>query len=145
MGIDRTLGRFQTVDGHYSLSAILVDDDYYEMLGEGVEVIDGVPVLGLRHLPVFKMHAWTNLTREREAGIPIRAEEIRKHRSDVCKLCALITPGERVELSDAAREEVASFCAEQPCDNNMLRMRRIPLDALGMRRHIARLRSRLRL
>ena len=135
-GIDGALGRFQTVDGRYSLSAILLDDDYYEMLGEGVEVIEGLPVLGLRHLPVFKMHAWANLMRERNSGSPVHAEEIRKHRSDVCRLCALITPGERVELKDAVREEVAGFCAAQPWDNNMLRMWRIPLDASGMRRHI---------
>lgn len=77
-GIDKTLGRFQTVDGHYSLSAILLEDDYYQMLGEGVEVIEGLPVLGLRHLPVFKMHAWANLTREREAGSFVHAEEIHK-------------------------------------------------------------------
>ena len=138
-GIDKTLGRFQTTDGNYSLSAILLDDDYYEMLGEGVEVIDGLPVLGLRHLPVFKMHAWCNLTREREAGLPVHVEEIRKHRSDVCKLCALIAPGERVELADSVREEVAGFCVAQPWDDNMLRMWRIPLDASGMRHHIERI------
>lgn len=134
--IESDLGRFKTTDGHYSLSAILLDDEYYKMLDAGTETIDGLPVLGLRLLPVFKMHAWLNLSRDRESGKNVHRDEINKHRSDVCKLCALILPSERVVLSDSVRDEVARFADAMPWDDNMLRMWHIPFDSKAMREHI---------
>ncbi len=76
-GIDTALGRFSTMDDNYSLSAILLDDDYYQLLGDGTEIIDGLPVLGLRYLPVFKMHAWANLMRDRASGRTVHSDEIK--------------------------------------------------------------------
>ncbi len=138
-GIDTDLGRFKTDDGQYSLSAIFLDDDYYHMLDDGVEVIDGLPVLGLRYLPVFKMHAWSNLTRAKESGKDVHQDEIRKHRSDVCKLCALMPPAEHVELPESVRDEISYFTDAMPWDDNMLKMWRIPLRAEEMKEHIGRI------
>ena len=131
-GIDTALGRFRTTDDNYSLSAILLDDDYYQLLEGGTEVIDGLPVLGLRHLPVFKMHAWANLMGDRAAGRTVHSDEINKHRSDVCKLCSLFRPGEKVELPNSVRDEVAYFVEERPWNDNMLRGWRLPVDSEGM-------------
>ncbi len=136
---ESVLGRFRTVDASYSLSAILLDDDYYELLADGIEEIDGLPVLSLQVLPVLKMHAWMNLVRDRESGRAIHSDDINKHRSDVCKLCSLIVPQNRTLLPRAIREEVAALLERQPWDDNMLRMWRIPLDAKGMKAHIAAL------
>lgn len=131
-GIETALGRFQTVDGPYSLSAILLDNEYYQLLEDGIETIDGLPVLGLRYLPVFKIHAWTNLSRDREAGIVVHSDEINKHRSDVCRLCALFAPGEKVELPQAVQDEIAAFVDARPWDDNMLKGWRLHLDSDGM-------------
>lgn len=131
-GMETALGRFRTTDDTYSLSAILLDDDYYQLLENGIEVIDGLPVLGLRYLPVFKMHAWANLSRDRAAGLAVHSDEINKHRSDVCKLCSLFGPGETVELPEPVREEVARFVEARPWDDNMLRGWRLPVDSEGM-------------
>ena len=113
-GVETALGRFRITDGDYSLSAILLDDDYYRLLEDGVEIIDGLPVLGLRYLPVFKMHAWANLTRDRANGHAVHSDEINKHRSDVCKLCSLFDPGTTVELPETVRKEVAGFVDAHP-------------------------------
>ena len=131
-GIETALGSLRTVDDCYSLSAILLDDDYYQLLDTGVEVIDGLPVLGLRYLPVFKIHAWTNLMHDRAAGHTVHLDEINKHRSDVCKLCSLFSPGMKVELPNTIREEVANFTEVQPWDDNMLRGWRLTVDSKGM-------------
>ena len=131
-GIDTALGRFSTTDDNYSLSAILLDDDYYQLLEDGTEIIDGLPVLGLRYLPVFKMHAWANLMRDRASGRTVHSDEINKHRSDVCKLCSLFSPDEKVELPDSVRDEVAHFVEERPWDDNMLRGWRLTVDSDGM-------------
>ena len=131
-GVETALGRLRITDGDYSLSAILLDDDYYQLLEDGVETIDGLPVLGLRYLPVFKMHAWANLTRDKADGRTVHSDEISKHRSDVCKLCSLFEPGKTVELPEAVRREVAGFVDARPWDDNMLRGWRLPVDSEGM-------------
>ena len=45
-----------------SLSAILLDDDYYEFLKQGKVTVDGVTVLDAAYLIPFKAKAWMDLT-----------------------------------------------------------------------------------
>jgi hypothetical protein len=45
-----------------SLSAILLNDDYYHFLRDGVRKIDGLPILDEVHLIPFKAKAWLELT-----------------------------------------------------------------------------------
>ena len=47
-----------------SLSAILLDDEYYEFLRTGVTVLEGIPVLSASHLIPFKAKAWLDCKRE---------------------------------------------------------------------------------
>ena len=51
-----------------SLSAILLDDDYYEFLKQGKVTVDGVTVLDAAYLIPFKAKAWMNLTDRKAAG-----------------------------------------------------------------------------
>ena len=50
------------------LSAILLDDDYYEFLKQGKVTVDGVTVLDAAYLIPFKAKAWMNLTDRKAAG-----------------------------------------------------------------------------
>ena len=45
-----------------SLSAILLNDSYYNLLRLGTEIIDGFSVLSLPLLIVFKIRAWLDLS-----------------------------------------------------------------------------------
>lgn len=120
-GIETELGRFQTIDAAGSLSAILLDDEYYSLLDRGIEIIEGIPVLGLYYLPVFKIHAWANLTDDKATGKPVHSDEINKHKRDVLRLCALFTPDTRIELPSEVLAEVARFTEERPWDDNLMR------------------------
>lgn len=130
--VDSVLGRFQTTDNANSLSAIFLDDEYYHLLETGTEMIDGLPVLGLLYLPVFKIHAWTNLSLDRDKGLPVHSDDINKHRSDVCKLCSLNLPKTKVILPPQIRDEIARFVEAQPWDDSMLRGWNLNLDSDGM-------------
>ena len=118
--IETDLGRFQTIDAVGSLSAILLDDSYYDMLDRGIEVIDGIPVLGLHYLPVFKIHAWNNLRNDKAAGKNVHSDEINKHRRDVLRLCALFEPGTHIEVSQSVMDEIEHFVRVRPWDDNMM-------------------------
>ena len=131
-GIETELGRFKTVDTSGSLSAILLDDDYYNLLANGIEVVDGFPVLSLEYLPVFKIHAWANLSDDKASGKTVHSDEINKHRRDVLRLCALIAPGTHIELCESIKAEIERFVSEQPWDDNMMRNLRLEITAEGM-------------
>lgn len=120
-GINTDLGKLSVVDAEGSLSAILLDDDYYRLLDGGVEEIDGLPVLSLDYLPVFKIHAWMNLREARERGETVHSDEINKHRRDVLRLCALFPPGKHVEVPTVIKDEISRFVEARPWDNNMMR------------------------
>ena len=121
VGIETELGRFQTIDAAGSLSAILLDHAYYELLDQGIEIIEGIPVLGLHYLPVFKIHAWANLTDDRAEGKIVHSDEINKHRRDVLRLCALFEPNTRIQLPDEVLAEVKRFVDARPWDDAMMR------------------------
>ncbi len=131
-GLETALGRFQAIDASGSLSAILLDDDYYKLLDDGIEEIDGLPVLSLEYLPVFKIHAWANLSADKAAGKPVHSDEINKHRRDVLRLCALFAPGSHVDLPKSIRFEIERFVSERPWDDNMMRNLKLGADANEM-------------
>lgn len=120
-GIETDLDRFQTIDATGSLSAILLDDAYYDLLDRGIETVEGIPVLGLHYLPVFKIHAWANLSDDKAAGKAVHSDEINKHRRDVLRLCALFEPGTKVAVPPSIVSEVKRFVTERPWDDNMMR------------------------
>lgn len=95
-----------------SLSAILLDDDYYQLVIDGARDQGGVTVLAATHLIPLKAKAWLDLTRRRERGEDIDSKDIKKHRNDVLRLSQLIPPDERVPLAEPIRGDLAIFVAK---------------------------------
>lgn len=61
----------------------MLNDAYYELLLEGRSVIDGISVLKLTWLIVFKAKAWLDLQSRLERGEHIDSRDIKKHRNDI--------------------------------------------------------------
>jgi len=75
-----------------SLSAILLDRDYYDWAKAGRTTIEGLPVVRPEHLIPFKAKAWLDLTIRAADGQRIDSKDIRKHRNDVFRLYAIVDP-----------------------------------------------------
>lgn len=73
-----------------SLSAILLDDDYYELLKQGRTHVAGVTVLDAPYLILFKIKAWLDLTERKATGESVDSKNIRKHKNDVFRLTELL-------------------------------------------------------
>ena len=58
------------------MSAILLDDDYYNFLKQGKVVVDGVTVLDAAYLIPFKAKAWIDLTNCKAAGEHIDSKNV---------------------------------------------------------------------
>ncbi|MBS4886447.1 MAG: hypothetical protein KH027_07210 [Clostridiales bacterium] len=109
-----------------SLSAILMDADYYQFLREGKVVLNDIPVLDAAHLIPFKAKAWLDLTERNRNGEHVDSKNIRKHKNDVFRLSILLTSDIRVTLSAAIRSDLEKFFSAMEAET-------IDLKAFGIR------------
>lgn len=111
-----------------SLSAILLNEDYYGLLLQGKTSLDELSVLSPLYLIPFKAKAWLDLSQRRAQGQSIDSNDIRKHKNDVVRLVTLLTGIERCKLSDTVRKDMEQFIAElaeAPIDPKALQIRGI--------------------
>lgn len=83
----------QTGEENHSLSAILLDDDYYALLREHQTVSNGLPFANATSLIPLKAKAWLDLSERLQKGEQVDSRDIKKHRSDIFRLAATL-PGE---------------------------------------------------
>jgi hypothetical protein len=91
------------------LSAILLDEIYYELLLEGRQLLGDIYILRAEYLILFKMKAFLDLSGRKENGEVIDSRDIKKHKNDVFRLIQLINPETNLELPDDARSDVKNF------------------------------------
>jgi hypothetical protein len=99
-----------------SLSAILLDAPYYDVLKANLRALDGLPLLSEAGLIPFKAKAYLDLTERREKGEPIDSKDVRKHRNDVFRLLQLLGGGEAIALPDSIRTDMLEFVAAMLAD-----------------------------
>ena len=76
----------RTEDLVSSLSAILLDDDYYKFILENRVITEGLPVIAAVGLIPLKALAWLNLKESKEVGEQIDSRDIKKHLNDIEKI-----------------------------------------------------------
>ena len=107
-----------------SLSAILLDEEYYnQVIGSSI-IEDDVRIANPLSLLCLKVRAFLNLTEEKKTNPDVRSSDIKKHRDDVFKLLAMrIDPFTPVELSSTMKNELATFISmmEESLPNQSLR------------------------
>jgi hypothetical protein len=92
-----------------SLSALLMDNDYYELVRSGVTQIDGVPILALEYILVLKAKAWLDLTERKSNGQEVNGADIKKHKNDPFRIYQLLSPDLRVSLPDSIRHDLEKY------------------------------------
>lgn len=92
-----------------SLSAILLDEDYYHLLSDGKIKIDDISILEAKYLILFKAKAWLDLTNRKRNGEHVDSKNIRKHKNDVFRLSMLLTPNEKVNMNIKIKQDMKNF------------------------------------
>ena len=95
-----------------SLTAIILDDGYYEFIRNHVSMVDGVPLLKAVHIIPLKMRAHIDLNRKHKAGRYINDKNLVKHRSDVAKLSLLLFPTDKLLLEGTMRDDAKAFITD---------------------------------
>lgn len=104
-----------------SLSAILLDDGYYEFLKSGVRVVAGVSVLDVSHIIPFKAKAWLDLSERKANGGQVDSKHIRKHRNDIITLSGLLKEDWHIRLPENVHADFVSFIAANADSADKLR------------------------
>lgn len=100
-----------------SLSAILLDDNYYEFLKQGKVMVDGVTVLDAAYLIPFKAKAWLDLVKRKAEGEPIDSKNIKKHKNDVFRLTELINPTTKISTPYEVYVDIQEFLKKMKDEN----------------------------
>lgn len=117
-----------------SLSAILLDEDYYQLLRSGTVIVDGVTVLGAAYLIPFKAKAWLDLSARKASGENVDSKNIRKHKNDVFRLSALLTPGKTIPVNQTVWDDLQTFFSamqDEEVDMKQLKLARTKTDVLN--------------
>jgi hypothetical protein len=95
-----------------SLSAILLDNEYYGFIMNGRRNVDGLPWIGAEQLIPLKGHAWLDLVARRAAGEEVDTRNIRKHGNDVIRLAQLLAPDVHVPVAPRIANDLDRFLTD---------------------------------
>jgi hypothetical protein len=116
------------IEAHVSsLSAILLNDDYYNFIHENKIILDDLSIVNEKILIPLKARAWLDLLKREEAGDKIPKNEIKKHINDVIRLYQLLSTNRRIHLPDSIAKDLISFVEQVRLEKN------IDLKNLGLR------------
>lgn len=109
-----------------SLSAILLDDAYYEFILAGRRQVDGLPWVSEDRLIPLKASAWLDLGERQAKGEPVDTKNIRKHANDVFRLSQLLAPDTRIPVVERIAQDLVRFLdaieADRSIDPKSLRI-----------------------
>lgn len=92
-----------------SLSAILMDEDYFNALKTSCRTIDKICVVEEKILLVLKAYAYLNLKKLKEGGTRVKKGDIKKHRNDIFRLVQLLPRNGSISLGKPIRDNLREF------------------------------------
>jgi len=92
-----------------SLSAILLNDDYYRFIKSGIVQLDGLPLIPAEYLIPLKAIAWLDLSHRKSAGEAIDGTDISKHKNDIFRLSQLVIPSRNITLPPQIHTDMQRF------------------------------------
>jgi hypothetical protein len=113
-----------------SLSAILLNDDYYDFIHKGKVEIEGIVVLKDSHIIPLKARAWLDLKNRRDLGERIDEHNIRKHKNDVIRLFQLLSINAKILLPEQIKRDMKQFLSyleNDPINPKQLGLKNITL------------------
>lgn len=116
-----------------SLSAILLDQNYYALIRQQRTISEGVPTLRPEALIPLKAGAWLDLTRRKDAGEAVDSKNINKHKRDVFRLFTLLAADTSVPVGANIQDDLRGFIEgtrQSPPDLKALDIQGISTDEI---------------
>ena len=116
-----------------SLSAILLDADYYDFIISGKSLADGLPLILQEYLIPLKAKAYLDLWEIKNNGGRIDSKDLKKHKNDVFRLYQILSADVQIPLPASIEGDFRRFLgaiAENPPDLKNLGIRQTSVDAV---------------
>jgi hypothetical protein len=113
-----------------SLSAILMNDDYYGFVMERRTTVDGLSLVKADGLIPLKARAYVDLSNRKAAGEVVDSKNIRKHKNDIFRLFTVLERDAGIPLPDSLKEDLTaafSLISQDPPDLKSLGISRVTL------------------
>lgn len=94
-----------------SLSAILLDDDYYNFTLANTTLSEGLHHATEIALICLKAKAFLNNRARKQEGQEVREDEIAKHKRDVLRLAVTLTPDTKVDAPEVIKRDIRQYIA----------------------------------
>ena len=107
-----------------SLSAILLNEDYYSVLLSGKVVVRDLSVLRPEYLILFKAKAFLDLCARKESGEHVDSRDIKKHKNDIFRIAVEFVLQKTEKLPQNVHNDMNVFIqklADEPFDKNLLK------------------------
>ncbi|MBN1892061.1 MAG: hypothetical protein JW780_04705 [Clostridiales bacterium] len=108
-------------DGIVSLSAIILDEIYYDTLVKGRRTVAGFSIIEIEVVILFKIKACLDMWKRLTAGETVDSGTIKKHKNDVFRLLANVSPSVRFETVKEIRVDIARFISQIKAEGINLR------------------------
>ena len=92
-----------------SLSAILLDDDYYHYAISHTVVLGNLNFVDKDAIIVLKAIAYINNSKRKAEGENVRSEDITKHKNDIFRIVSTFTERDRYEIPEAIKNDLRTF------------------------------------
>jgi hypothetical protein len=103
-------------DAVASLSAILLEDEYYTFIMNGRRMVEGLPWIGAEQLIPLKARAWLDISARQAAGGKVDSRDLRKHANDVIRLVQLFAPDTQIPLAAKIAGDFGRFLVDLAAD-----------------------------
>lgn len=109
MKFDNGLTPIHIDESVVSLSAILLNDVYYDLLISGKEIVDGYSVIDLETAILFKVKAWLDMKERLDRNEHVDSKNVKKHKNDIFRLHANVDPSVKVEVDEEIEKDIRLF------------------------------------
>ena len=92
-----------------SLSAILLNDEYYRFALSNTQFIDGLHLANGFALICLKARAFLNNAKRKAEGQEVKSEDITKHKNDVIRLTATLTPNIVIPIPEIVKQDLTEY------------------------------------
>ncbi len=130
-----------------SLSAILMNDDYYNFTLKNSKVENNLHMASIETLICLKAKAFLDLTKRKEDGENIDNGNIKKHKNDVIRLAVMLSEDDSLTLPRSIYADMKEFMnafESEPPDYKMIG-RNIGISAINGKRIIEQLKLKFSL
>lgn len=108
-------------DDIVSLSAIILNHEYYDFLMDNKVEFDGIIIADERLLIPLKVSAYIDLNRRREAGEQVKGDDIKKHKNDAIRLAVLLSNIPLTNVPLIIKVEMRAFLEELSDEGDLFR------------------------